>query len=176
MFGVVVDIVLMRRGPEQLPASPALLATVVTLSVIGSTFMAFVSPVSVPVALLQGLVGAAVMLLWFRLALQLAGKAERFLQTMTAVFAVNVLFVPVMVPLVGALLPYLEKPDPKVPVPAALLIITLLVGLWALVVEMRIVRSAFECPWIGAFLLVFGEIIAAGFVSMLLFGETPSPS
>jgi hypothetical protein len=174
LFGVMVDIVLLRRGPESLPASPALLFAVVAMSVIASSFIVFVTPVTLAIALLQGLLGAAVMLLWFRMALVLAKKQERFLQTMTAVFGVNVLFVPVMIPLVGAMLPYLEKSDPANPPPAALLIITMMFGFWALWIEMRIVRLAFECPWIGAFLLVIGEFFAAGFVSMLLFGGAPN--
>jgi len=174
LFGVVVDIVLWRRGPEQLPASPALLACVVALSIVGSALMCLVTPTSLASALAQGMVGAGVMLLWFRTALTLAGKRERFLQTATAIFGVNVLFVPAMVPLVGAVMPYMQKADPNVPPPAALLIVTFAIGLWAFLVEMRIVRAAFECAWFAAFLLVIGEILAAGFVGMLLFGEPPS--
>jgi hypothetical protein len=172
LFGALVDIVLLRRGPEHLPASAALLFAMVALSVICSTFIVIVSPIALLPALLQGAVGAAVMLLWFRTALKLANKAERFLQTATAIFGVNVLFVPVMVPLVGAMLPYLDKPNPNNPPPAALLIITLMFGLWALWVEMRIVRAAFDCAWIAAFLLVVGEFFASMIVLMLLFGGT----
>ena len=170
LFGVVLDIILLRRGPEQLPASSTLLAASVALYVIGYSFFTFVMPLALPVALLQAAVGAAVMLLWFRLALTVAGQPERFLQTLTAIFAVNVLFLPIMVPLLGAVLPYIEKADPNVPIPAALFIVTMIVGIWGLLVEVRIVRTAFECPWIGGFLLVVGEFFASLFVSALLFG------
>jgi len=170
LFGAMVDIVLLRRGPEQLPVSSALLYTVVALSIITSCFFVLVTPVTLPLALAQGVVSAAVMLLWFRTALRIANKSERFLQTMTAIFGVNVLFVPVMVPLYGAMLPYIEKANPANPPPAALLIITLMFGLWALWIEMRIVRAAFECPWIGALLIVIGEFFASGLVLMMLFG------
>jgi hypothetical protein len=171
LFGSVVDIILFRRGPENLPASQTLLAIVVALSVLGSTAMSAVSSLPASRALLEGVIGSAVMLAWFRIALALANKRERFLQTVTAIFGVNTLFLPAMVPLFGALLPYLEKADPNSPPPAALLLITLFVGIWALVVEVRIVRAAFECPWIGAILLVVGEFFAAGFVAMALFGN-----
>jgi hypothetical protein len=110
------------------------------------------------------------MLLWYRLALIIAGKPERFLQTLTAIFAVQVLFIPIMVPLFGALLPYVQKADPAVPVPAALFIVTMIVFVWGLLVEVRIVRTAFDCPWIGGFLLVLGEFFAGIFVAALLFG------
>jgi hypothetical protein len=176
LFGVVVDIVLMRRGPEQLPASTVLLAAVVALSIIESSFMAFVAPVSVPAAFLQALVGAAVLLLWFRAALGIAGKPERFTQTMTGIFGVNVLFTPAMLPLIGALMPYMEKADPKNQPPAALVIVTLLIGVWALVVYVRIVRVAFDCPWVIAFLLVVAEFFAGVVISSMLFGEAPNPA
>jgi hypothetical protein len=170
LFGVVLDIILLRRGPEQLPASATLLAASVLLYVVGFSFFVIVLPLTLPAALMQSAVGAAVMLLWFRLALTIAGKPERFLQTLTAIFAVNVVFLPILVPLVGAVLPYVEKADPKVPVPAALLIVTMIVGIWGLIVEVRIVRMAFDCPWVGGLLLVLGEMFASLFVSALLFG------
>ena len=170
LFGVIVDIILLRRGPEQLPASPALLVVVAVLSAVESSFMALLAPVSLAGVVLQSLVGTAVLLLWFHFALVLAGKRERFTQMMTAIIGVNVLFIPVVLPLYAALLPYIGKADPKVPPPAALSIITLLIGFWALFVEIRIVRAAFECPWIGAFLLVAGEFFAAVIIFALLFG------
>ncbi|HET9863314.1 MAG TPA: hypothetical protein VFP37_07705 [Steroidobacteraceae bacterium] len=170
LFGVVLDIILLRRGPEQLPASPTLLVAAVVLYVAGFSFFVLVLPLTLPAALIQSALGAAVMLLWFRIALAIAGKPERFLQTLTAIFAVNVMFLPILVPLLGAVLPYLEKADPSVPIPAALVIVTMIVGIWGLLVEVHIVRAAFECPWVGGFLLVVGEIFASVFVASLLFG------
>jgi hypothetical protein len=170
LFGGVIDIILFRRGPENLPVSYTLLTAVVVLSILGSVAMSAVVPLPRSNALLESAVGSAVMLLWFRAALALANKRERFVQTMTAIFGVNALFVPVMIPLLGALMPYLDKADPAIPAPAALILVAGVIGVWALSVEIRIVRTAFECPWVGAVLLVFGEIFAAAFVFMLLFG------
>ncbi len=176
LFGVVIEIILMRRGPEQLPASTVLLAAVVALSIIESSFMAFVAPVSLGAAFLQALIDAAVVLLWFRTALTIAAKRERFTQTMTGIFGVNVLFTPAMLPLVAALMPYVEKADPKNQPPAALVIFTLLIGAWVLVVYVRIVRVAFDCPWFLALLLVVGGFFAGAVISSLLFGVAPSPA
>jgi hypothetical protein len=176
LFGCVVDIILLRRGPEALPASQGLLVVLVALNVGGSLIMAAATSVPLASALLQILVACAVMLLWFRGALVVAQKRERFVQTMTAMFGVSALFLPVVIPLLRALSPYLEKPDPNVPPPAALALITFFVLIWALVVQVRIVRDAFECPWFGAILLVAGEFIAASFVSMLLFGVPAKPA
>lgn len=176
LFGVVLDIVLLRRGPEQLPASPALLGCLVVLSVIGVGLMSLVLPVSLPVALGQGIVEALVALLWFRTALAAAGKQERFLQTMTALFAVEVLLRPIMIPLWGALAPFIVKADPNAPPPAALSLIFMFLGIWALVVYVRILRLAFEWPWFLAFLLLVGEFCAVVLVLSLLFGAAPGPT
>jgi hypothetical protein len=171
LLGVIVDIILFRRGPEAVPASQVLLALVVAINVAGSVLLGGSTGTSFGEALLQSLLGCTVMLLWFRAALVLARKAERFLQTVTALFAVNAVFLPAMVPMFAALVPYLEKSDPATQPPAALFMLTLIVGFWVLIVQVRIVRAAFECPWIGAILLVVGEVFAAGFVAMLLFGS-----
>jgi len=170
LFGVVVDIILFRRGPESMPASQVLLAFVVVLNVIGSLFLGEVNSTNLGEALLQAVVGCAVMLAWFWFALAQAQKQERFMQMMTATFAVNALFLPAMIPMLGALMPYLEKADPATPPPAALLLLTMIIAVWALVVQVRIVRATFECPWAIAVLLVVGEILVASSVSLLLFG------
>lgn len=170
LFSSVIDIILFRRGPENLPVSTALLAILVAVSIVGSAVLSELTSLPTSNALLESILGSAVMLGWFRMALVLANKRERFLQTMTAIFGVNILFLPLMVPLLSALLPYLEKADANTPPPMALFLVTSFVGVWAFVVEIRIVRAAFECPWIGAVLLVIGEFFAAGLVAMLLIG------
>lgn len=154
-----------------MPVSLALLIFVVALSVVATAIMGAATGLALPNALLQAAVGSAVMLLWFHVALALARKRERFLQTMTALFGVNVLFVPVMTPLMAAVLPYLEKPDAAVSPPAGAMLLLFAIGLWALVVEVRVIRSAFEVPGIVALLLVIGEIVAAGIIGSLLFGQ-----
>ncbi len=170
LFSGVVDIILLRGGPEKLPASQTLLAIVVGLSILGTLIMATVVALPTSNALLETIVGSAVMLLWFRAALAIANKLERYLQTMTAIFGVNAVFAPVIVPLQAALLTYVEKQDPATPVPTALFLITIFVWAWAFAVQLRIVKSAFECPWFGAVLLLVGESLVAILFGVLLFG------
>ena len=107
LFGVVIDIILLRRGPESIPVSQVLLAFVVALNVGGSLLLGRIDAGSLGQALAQSLAGCAVLLAWFHAALTLARKRERFLQTMTALFAVNALFLPAVVPLFTALVPYM---------------------------------------------------------------------
>jgi hypothetical protein len=123
-----------------------------------------------PNPLLLAIIGSAVMLLWFRTALAFANKRERFLQMMTAMFGTNSFFLPAAVPLSAAIQPYFEKADPTVAPPLALMLMGTVIGIWALAVEIRIVKATFECPWIGAALLVIGEFFAAITLASLLFG------
>jgi hypothetical protein len=170
LFAVVIDIILLRRGPEHLPASQPLLVVVVALSAIATALMGTATGLAWPDALLQTAVGSAVMLLWFYVALGMVNKRERFQQTMTALFGINMLFVPIMMPLLSAVMPYLEKNDASIPPPGGALLLLFVVGAWALIVEVRVIRAAFEVPGIVALLLVVGEFLAAGAIGSLLFG------
>ncbi|HEX5163582.1 MAG TPA: hypothetical protein VFV88_17790 [Steroidobacteraceae bacterium] len=170
LFGGVVDITLFRSGPESLPASQALLAIVVVLFIAVSVVMSALVSLPVADALAGAVLGSVVMLAWFRAALAIANKRERFLQTCTAIFGVNLVFQPALVPLAGALKPYFEKADPTVAPPAALMLVTTVLGIWAFIVEVRIVKAAFEVSWLGGVLLIIGEFFAAVLVSTLLFG------
>jgi len=171
LLGVVVDIILLRRGPESVPASQVLLAFVVALNIALSQLLGRDDSISFGLALAQSVVACLVLLAWYQGALMVAGKRERFLQTTAALLAVNAVFLPAAAPLYTALLPHIEKPNPASPPSAALLMLALTLGIWVLIVQVRIVRLAFECPWLGALLLVIGEIFFAGLVSMLIFGS-----
>ena len=171
----VVDIVLLRAGPETLPASKGLLAVVVAVNVAVSAAVTAFMPTAPQSWPLQLLVGTIVTVLWFQLAFMLANKPERFLQTATAIFATTTLFLPALIPLVTALLPYLDKPDPAVDPPAALSILCALLAIWLLIVQVRIVRAAFEWPNFVAIIFIFGLNFASALVYGVLFG-VPSGS
>jgi len=176
LLGVLIDIILLRRGPEQLPASPALLATLVVANIILTSLAAVFMPVTFVAALLQATVSAAVLLLWFRSALTFAGKRERFTQLMIALVGVNLLFLPLILPLFAALLPYLGKSDPQNPPPVMLMMIVLGIAAWAFFVQIRIVKATFEWPGFFAFLLLVGEVFAALVIMTLIFGTAPAPA
>jgi hypothetical protein len=171
----LVDIVLLRSGPEQLPASPGLLTIMVAVNVaVSATVYSLLARAPLHWQL-QLLVGTAVTLFWFRVAFSLVNKPERFLQTSTAIFGTNTLFVPALIPMVAELLPFLEKPDPAVSPPAALSLMAALLGIWLLTVQVRIVRTAFEWHFIAAILFIFGMNFASALVYGMLFGVPTQP-
>jgi hypothetical protein len=170
LFGVVIDIVLLRRGPEHLPVSQALLWVVAVSSTVANALLIIAMGVSAGPALLMCAVASVVMVVWFRFLLTMANKRERFLQTLTALFSVSALFLPLLIPLVPPLAPYFQEPQPTEPPPALPMLVGAAVGFWALVLEIRIVRAAFECPWVVAIMLVLSEIFVSNIVGMILFG------
>jgi hypothetical protein len=170
LFGRLIDIVLLRGGPEQLPASPALLLVLVLLNSALSTFIAALIPALPEVTVLEFIVGPLVPLLWYFVAFRVAKKPERFVQTMIALFGINMIFQPAVAPMLAALKPYMENPDPTHPAPAVLSLLFILMGAWVITLWVRIVRSAFEWPVFASIVFVFVQNVVALYVYAALFG------
>jgi hypothetical protein len=174
LLGVIVDIILFRRGPEHVPASPTLLAVVIAVyaagaAIIGSLF----SPPDQPWAV-QLVVAIVVMLAFYQVALTVAKKRERFVQTMTAMFAVRALYTPLLGPLVGSFMASIQAKQP----PSSMLLLLILAGtIWGLVIDVRIMRSAFEWPTPAAALLVIGQqVVLVAVAVLILGGPQPTPT
>jgi ABC-type phosphate/phosphonate transport system permease subunit len=177
LFGVVVDIILLRRGPEQLPASPPLMAVVVAINCVvygvayHSQILPFLPEASSRWWLLDMALSTLLTLVWFRVAFNLVKKPERFVQTMIAVFATNTLFLPLELALIGQLLPYLLQ-KPPVAAPALLVLAMCIVAVWTLAVLVRIVRLAFEWSWVRSIVFLFAGNIAIAIFLSILFGSS----
>lgn len=166
LFGVVVDIVLLRRGPEHLPASPALLGTVIAIYLALYAVLNALLPnplTNWPVYLLAS---TGFTVLWFRASLALAKKLERFTQTTTAYFAATTLFLPVLAPIEAVLRPFMVSQEAMRAAPVMLVFPGAALGIWGLIVQARIVRDAFE--WQTFRGLVF--ILALNFLNALVLG------
>jgi hypothetical protein len=171
----LIDIVLLRGGPEQLPASGTLLAVVAVVNV-GVSALAYSLISNAPDDWQTMLVvEAAVLVLGLLAAFSLVNKPERFLQTAIAIFGTATFFEPALRPMSATLLPYLLKPDPLVSPPAALSLLSAVLGVWMLTVQIRILRIAFECHWIAALIFYFALNIAAAMVYAVLFGVSSPP-
>lgn len=172
----LVDIVLLRGGPEQLPASSTLLAVAVALNVAVSALMYTLTPKAPNDWEMQVLVEAVVALVGLRVAFSLANKPERFLQASTAIFGTTTLFLPPLIPMATTLRPYLAVSDPAVVPPLALSLLAAVLGIWCLVVQIRILRVAFEWHWIVALIFFFALNFASALVYGMLFGIPPVPA
>jgi hypothetical protein len=166
LFGVVVDIVLLRRGPEHLPASPGLLGIVISIYLATSAALLAMTPNHPPNWPLQLPAIIVFAMLWFQAALAVAKKPERFVQTTTAYFAATCLFLPVTLPLESALRPFMASKEAMSDAPALLVFPGLAIGIWLIIVQARIVRSAFEWRTFQSILF----ILALDFVGAVLLG------
>jgi hypothetical protein len=173
LFGRLIDIVLLRGGPESLPASPGILGITILFNVVVTLIVVLLIPTATTFSPLEMIVSILVPLLWFQVAFSLVKKPERFVQTMTAFFGVNALFQPLVAPMFAALVPYLAKQDPNMPPPAALSLLFLAVTVWLLIVWVRIVRAAFEWSTVGAVVFVLAQNFFAIVVYSALFGAAP---
>lgn len=173
LFAVVIDIVLLRRGPEQLPTSPVLLGISVALYCAIAATVAGVMGTADPRLPFEMIVIIGATLLWYRIGLQLAKKAERFVQTATALFATRALIAPVDLPIRLTVFSQMQantQPSSLL----ALLFLGLLV--WQFVINVRIVRAAFEWPLPAAIIMIIAQEFAVLMVVAALFGQAQAPT
>lgn len=175
-FAVLLGICRFRRGPEDMPYSlPLLIALLIACGALQVYFNIYngAAP-GVAVAVLVGgvaLIGALYLLLRGR------GKALRFVQTMTALAAVYLLFGVVIDALISGLSlaalskQVIEHPDhPPALTTLQTLVIPGVVALviWQFCVFVGIVRRALEIPIAGAVLVLLLLFLVDWFVASLV--------
>jgi hypothetical protein len=170
LLGVVVDIILLRRGPEHVPASPLLLGVVIALYAIGAAIAATLFGPPDQRWAVELAVAVVVTLAFYQLALALAKKRERFTQSMTAVFAVRAIFTPALIPLMGAVMASMKTPEAA---PSLLSLLVIAGMIWVFVIDVRIVRATFEWPTAGAIMLVIAQQIVTLAVFVMIVGVPP---
>lgn len=101
LINTAVDLCLLRLGPQQLPASPVLLAVCLLLNLLVGMLMVVGVNAGFMQALLQSLFEIALMLGVLYAALKLYQKRSRFSQTATALMLSNLLLGLFSLPLVS---------------------------------------------------------------------------
>jgi hypothetical protein len=176
LFGVVVDIVLLRRGPEHLPASPTLLALTMGAFVLVAGAVSSLLSTGDPKWPLELAVVTIMTPLWYLAALQLVNKRERFLQTVTALFAVLLLFAPIALPIASSYMAQAQAFEQTQVPPSALLgLLLLFLVVWRFAICVRIVRAAFEWSIFPAVMLVLAQEFVMLLVLAALIGPAPTP-
>jgi len=163
---VYVDIALLRRGPEDLPYSRAVLLRALAWYV-ASGLLLF--QIHVPVfldALSELLVSLLLEMLFFVALLQFAGKAARIMQTLTAVAGTGVLFTVLALPLHWWIQGAPAGAGQGLPQAAVLMLLV-----WSFLTGGHILRRALEIPLVGGVVLVLAEFILAVAVTRQIFGE-----
>lgn len=150
------DILLLRAGPEDLPASSRLLwgafATLVALQTgLGAWLMPEDTSI-LPQALLSGLASLA----WLAVVLRLFGRPERFTQTASAMLGIACLFAPISLPVIAAIRPQAGQAVEWSP----LVMLAFGISLFLVYVNGRLLRAAIERPLLQCIVLfLLGEFL-----------------
>jgi hypothetical protein len=171
LLSLFLDIALLRRGPDSAPGTmPALWLTVAFYAVLCTGLMLLFPSPDAPWAAPRTVL-VVFMFLWYRALLTLAGKPERFAQTFVSVLGYQAMLLPLELPVSWW---YLRESTPERPalLPATLLLVVMI---WSLVVNVRIVRAALEWPTGRAIAIVIAKSLTAFVLMLALFRPVAAP-
>jgi len=167
LIRLYTQIALLRRGPQDLPASALLLALTISGYVAISLLMNGLAPPPGPVTKAteaethsfpaQLLLDTAFTLAWYVVLLRLARRPERTLQTSTAVFGFKIVVTPLLFSAGWLWLRF--SPDQTWAVPTELF--EMIVVVWMIAANSFIVKSALELSVGASVALVILEILAS---------------
>jgi len=152
---VSLDLLMLRRGPQDMPSSWALMAglafTYCSLAFIQVSLVAEVAP-----AITQAILATIILVAYVNAVLRIRNFPDRFVQTLTAFFVVGCVLTVLMLGPTSALAPFLhalaENPDAQTaPQPPAIALLAyMLIGFWSLIVFGHIYRHALDVSlWMG---------------------------
>lgn len=169
LIRLFAQIALLRQGPQDLPASPVLLA--LTMAgyffahiVVGTLLPAFPGP-----WVAQLCVDTAFTFVWYALLLYVAKRPERFVQTTTAVYGYQAVLAPLLVAAV-----WLQRRfDPESVWQFPVTMVSLALLIWIIAVNSHIVKAALEWSMAPSVALVILQTLAGDLLILTLF---PSPT
>jgi hypothetical protein len=163
LFRVFTLIALSRKGPQDLPASPILLA----LTVVGYYLVNFGINLLMPAVdswRVHLIVDVAFTLGWYAVLLRAFGKPERFLQTATAMFGYQLVLAPLWIAAIYLSRRFTE--DSVWQFPAA--VIGLAIAIWIIRAGGYVLKAALELPMIACVVLIVLQILAGQLVLVAL--------
>jgi hypothetical protein len=163
------QIAVLRRGPQDLPASVLLLV----LTVIGYLGVNFVLGSALPPDTRWRewlLVDTLFMLAWYAALLRLLGRGERILQTTTAVFGFQGVLSPLLIGSEWLLRRFGEDSTWQVPITCA----GLLLFVWLVAANSHIVRAALEWSATSSVALVILQTLVSWLLQFTLFPPVKS--
>jgi hypothetical protein len=169
LLRLFVQIALLKRGPQDLPGSPTLLAmTALAYFVVNYLVYSLLPEITQPWR--QHLIAEVLYtLLSLALILKVAGKSERYLQTTTAIFGYLIVLSPLTL-CAGWLLDRYDS-APNVQFPVALF--GLLLFVWMIAVGQQVLKAALELSTLASVVLVILWIFTGQLLIFYLFPGNP---
>jgi hypothetical protein len=170
LIGLFTQIALLRRGPQDLPASVLLLV----LTIVGYLCVNLLVNVALPPVkelppitgwLAPLLVGTLFTLAWYVVLLRLVGRPERTVQTATAVFGLQMVLSPLSVGFEWLMRRFGEDQTWEVPITSA----GLLLIAWLIAANSHIVKAALDWSGMASVALVILEMLAGWLLLLAVF-------
>jgi hypothetical protein len=166
LIQLFAQIALLRRGPQDLPASTLLLAlTVIGYLCVNLLLSALMPPVKDWPGPAQLLVDAVFTLVWYVALLKLFGRSERILQTATAVFGFQVVLSPLLIASAWLVLRFRQDALWQVPVVSA----SLLLLIWLIAAYSQILKAALEWSSPASVVLAILQVLTGEMLLGTLF-------
>jgi hypothetical protein len=174
IIGLFTQIALLRRGPQDLPASRLLLLLTIAgylcvnllMSLVLLTLLHSAAAADGEVRWVAPLlVGTVFTLLWYVALMRIVKRPERTLQTATAVFGFQAVLAPLTDAFEWLMLRFSEEGPWHVPVACA----GLLWFTWLIAVNSHIVKAALEWSSTASVVLVMLQLLVEGAVVLALF-------
>ena len=164
VIGLFMQIALLRRGPQDLPVSRALLTLTVCGYVAVNGLVSVLMPpeASWPLSLA---VDVLFTLAWYAALLQLAGRSERFLQTATAVFGFQSVLAPLLIASEWIMRRYGQDTSWQLPIALG----GLAVVVWLIAANSHVVKAALEWSSGTSVALVILQIVTGQLLMLALF-------
>lgn len=163
----LVDLMLFRRGPQDMPGDQGtLVVSIAAYCILLFIQVAFVAPLAGAAA--QAVLATLLLGLYVAVILRLRRLSNRFNQVATALFSSGAVLTLIMLAPTRALQPYLDAlrsaSDPsQVPMPSPLSAVAyLVVGVWGLALYSHIYRHALDVP------IALGVGVTIGFELLLM--------
>ncbi len=146
------EIAVFRRGPEDLPVSAVLLLLTIAAYLLVTLGLGSVMPVTAGNRIDLLALNAAFLLACYWVVLRLAGRPERYLQTVTAIFGFLLVIAPINVGFRALFQRYATGQPLSLPV--WFMFLGLVLAIWTLAINGRILRSATGWPLFSCVALV----------------------
>ena len=143
---IVFEMCQLRRGPDDMPYSKALLVVLIGASIVLDVFIGSLGG-GVPDALSRSLLSTGLVLALCWIALSLRRLVHRYVQTASALVACSIVFSLLILPLAWLSGPVPSPPTPLSSTQMLLGWLILAIVAWNLVVNAHIVRRALDAPF-----------------------------
>ncbi|HVH82741.1 MAG TPA: hypothetical protein VM713_00350 [Steroidobacteraceae bacterium] len=167
VIGLYVQIALLRRGPQDLPASRLLLILTVCAYAAVNALVSSLLPPSTgwPLALA---IEVLFQLAWYAALLELTSRRERFLQTTTAVFGFQSVLAPLLIASEWLMRRFGQDSTWQLPIAVGGLALVI----WVIAANGQVVKAALDWSSATSVALVILQIVATQLLMLALFPQS----